>query len=76
MSENQICELCLESLGVPPNVAHMIQLRFHRDAATIELLHLRISQLQETPKTPPHAHPTKRKSHGDCQRSHCAIKDK
>lgn len=68
MSECQVCELCLESMGISPNIAHMIVGRFNRDAATIQILRMRISQLT---KTPPHVHPHKRKSHCDCKQRQC-----
>lgn len=65
MSECQVCELCLESMGISPNIAHMIVGRFNRDAATIQILRMRISQLT---KTPPHVHPHKRPRDCDCKR--------
>lgn len=79
MSDVDMCELCLESLGVPPVAAHCVVNRFRRDEGTIKILRLRIialeSKLKLPPshptKTPPHVHPHKRKSHCDCKQRQC-----
>lgn len=72
MSDMQVCELCLEAMGVPPVAAHAITSRFRRDAATIALLRLRILQLQKQSTPPPNAnqHPVKRPCVCDQKRSH------
>lgn len=74
MSDVDMCELCLESLGVPPVAAHCVVNRFRRDMGTIRLLRLRIIALEKQlhDQLHPHnVHPHKRKSHCDCKSGKC-----
>lgn len=74
MSDEAMCGLCLESMGLPHEVCRIIVARWRRDAGTIAVLRARISQLEKQITPTPNAVPPRNckcNGHKKCRKS-CA----